>query len=83
VLPVKLEAGASVVIEVPNLPIPRIVTVFAAAAQLPAMDVVTFVTGRAFDRGFILVKVPFMAAVAHYHSMLAEQGKFCASIVVE
>jgi len=69
---VQFKFGACVVIEVPNLPIPRIMAVFATAAQLPAMNVVAFVTGMAFDRCCVCIKGPFMAAVTHHRAMLAE-----------
>jgi len=72
VLSVKLEFCACVVIEVPNLPISKIVAVYTTDPQSSAMDVVAFVTGKAVDGSLVFVEGPFVATVAHHRTMLAE-----------
>ena len=69
---VDLKCGAGVMIEVPNLPISRIVTVFAPLPQFPAMDIVAFVAGKAVNGSFIFIQGSLVATVAHHHSVFAE-----------
>jgi hypothetical protein len=70
-------------IEVPDFPIARIVTVFASAPQLPSMGVVAFVAGIAVDGSFVLVEMSLVATVACHDTMLAEQRIFRITIMLE
>ena len=80
---VHLEFRASVMIEVPNLPIPGVMAIFATAAQFSAMDVIAFMAGNALNRRFVFVKSPFVAAMAHDHSVFAEQWVLGVAIVLK
>lgn len=80
---VQLEAGAGVVVEIPNLPIPAIVTVFALAAKCSTMDIVALMTRIAADGRLVLVERAFVATVALRYTMLAEQRIVGAPIVIK
>ena len=80
---VKLKFGAYVVIEVPDFPIARIMTVFASVSQLQTMGIVALVTRVAVDGSFVFVEDLFVATVAGHHTMLAEQRIFGVPIVLE
>lgn len=80
---IQLEFGASVVVEVPQLPIPRIVTVLTSIPELSTMGVVGLVTGVTVNRGLVLVEAPRMATVTRHHTMLAEQRVFGVPIMIK
>ena len=80
---VQREAGAGVMIEVPNLPISRVVAGLAADPQLATMDVVAFMTGVAVDGCLVLVEDSFVATVTRHRTMLAEQRICGVPIVIK
>jgi hypothetical protein len=47
------------------------------------MGIVAFVAGVTVNRGFILIQMSRMATVAHHYTVLAEQGIFRVSIMIE
>lgn len=80
---VQREAGAGVMIEVPDFPISRVVADVAPDPQLSTMDIVACVTSVAAKGRFVSVEDPFVATVARDRTMLAEQGIGCVAIVLE
>lgn len=53
---VQFESGARIVVEIPQFPIARVVTLFASTAQCSSMDVIALVASIAVERGFVLVE---------------------------
>jgi len=80
---VQFEAGAGVVIELPNLPVPAIVAVFALAAKCATMNIVALMTSIAVDGGFVLIESAFVATVALRYTMLAQQRVRGVAIVLK
>ena len=59
-----------VVLKQEYFPIPFRVTAFTLLGELALMLVVFLVTGKAIDRGFVLIEVPSMAGLTLCRSML-------------
>jgi hypothetical protein len=81
--PIELEAGASVVIEVPELPASDRMAVLAFGSQSAPMDIVALVAGVAGCRSFVFIEMPFMAAFAGNSAMFPDQGIFRIAIMVK
>lgn len=80
---VQFEGGARIVVEIPQFPIARVVTMFAPTAQCSSMDIIALVASIAVERCFVLVERASMTAPAHYRSMFSEQRVGGVTIMVE
>lgn len=78
---IQCEAGACVVIEVPNFPIPRIVTILASRAQSSMVGILALMTRIAVNGCFVFIERAFVATVALRRTMLAEQ-RICGVPIV-
>lgn len=80
---IERESGSCVVIEVPKFPVSNAVATLAIRAQPAPVDIVLLVAGVAV-RGCLVLKQPsFVATLAGRCAMLAEQGVFGVSIMIE
>jgi len=80
---VKLESGSGIVIEVPELPISQAVAVLAFRAQPAPVHIVLVVAGIAVCGRLVLIQPSLVTTLAGRCSMLAEEGVFGVSIMIE
>ena len=75
--------GALLVVEVPQLPVARVVAPFAALAEAEFVLVVLLVARNARLLQLVVVEVPRVAALALHLSMLAPQRVLGVGVVIE
>jgi hypothetical protein len=80
---IELESGSCIVIEVPELPVANTVAVLALCTQPAPVHIVFLVAGVAVRRCLVLVQPSRMATLAGRCTMLAEEGEFGVSIMIE
>lgn len=69
---VQFESGACIVVEIPQFPITRVVTLFASTAQCSSMDVIALVASIAVERGFVPVEDASVTTAARGSSMFSQ-----------
>jgi hypothetical protein len=80
---VKLESGPCVMVEVPELPVSQAVAVLAFRAQPAPVHIVLVVAGIAVCGRLVLKQASLVATLAGRCAMLAEEGVFGVSIMIE
>lgn len=69
---VQFESGARIVVEIPQFPITRVVTLFASTAQCSLMDVIALMASIAVERCFVLVEDAPVATATRDGSMFSQ-----------
>lgn len=80
---IQLERRASIVVEVPESPVARIVTGVTSGAQFPSMDIGTVMTGITVPRSFVGIEDALVTTGAGDRPMSAQQRIRGVPIVLE
>ena len=80
---VKLESGPCIVIEIPEFPVSYAVAVLALRAQPAPVHIVVLVADVAVRGRLVLIQPSRVATLAGRCAMLAEEGEFGISIMIE
>lgn len=80
---IEFEAGARIVIEVPEFPVSYAVAVLAFRAQPAPVYIVLLVAGIAVCGRLVFIQQSLVATLAGCCAMLAQEGVFGVSIMIE
>jgi len=75
--------GVSIMIERDPFPPLRVVTCLALHSEVGSMDIAFLMTGVTVGRRLVLIQPSLVATLAGRYAMLAEEGVFGVSIMIE